>query len=324
MISIKKTLMIAITLSLILIVGFRPLEYFLDTDNYLIMIQNNKEIFQQEPTFWLINKFNQMLLGGNNQIFFLLYAILGVSLKILAIKRYSLAPLLSVYIYVCIYILLHEMTQIRIGVASGLLLLSLKDIRDKNFFQYLMKTIFATLFHYSAVIMLPLYFLSAKKLNRKIYFFLPVIGFLLFLFKDSVLIVIEQISTYFPSFISEKITTYLFLLRQGVFTDLNLFNTYYLSIITIYYFALFNSKKLQSSYDFILIKIQCLSITAFSSLAALPVLSFRISEFLGIVIIILLANLTAIFKQKYIIHTLIIIWSSLYFQHLIKTITMLL
>ena len=77
--------MIAITLALILIVGCRPLEYFLDTDNYLIMIQNNKEIFQQEPTFWLINKFNQMFLGGNNQTFFLLYAILGVSLKILAI-----------------------------------------------------------------------------------------------------------------------------------------------------------------------------------------------------------------------------------------------
>lgn len=74
----------------------------------------------QNLHFWIINQFNQLLLGGNDQIFFLIYAILGVTIKIIAINRLSSFTLLSVYLYICLYFVLHEMTQIRIVWLCGI------------------------------------------------------------------------------------------------------------------------------------------------------------------------------------------------------------
>ncbi len=68
---------------LIILAGFRPLEYFSDTHAYLEMIATYDHLWMAEPTFWIINQFNQLLLGGNDQIFFLIYAILGVTIKII-------------------------------------------------------------------------------------------------------------------------------------------------------------------------------------------------------------------------------------------------
>jgi len=69
-ITLKSLFLLIIGIFLILTVGFRPLEYFRDTDNYLNMIRNFDSIWQCEPTFWLINQFNQLLLGGHEQIIF--------------------------------------------------------------------------------------------------------------------------------------------------------------------------------------------------------------------------------------------------------------
>jgi hypothetical protein len=128
------------TIGLIIIAGFRPLEYFRDTHVYLEMIATYDDLWMAEPTFWIINQFNQLLLGGNDQIFFLIYAILGVTIKIIAINRLSSLPLLSVYLYICLYFVLHEMTQIRAGVVSALFLLAVYHIAKKEKRKALMKT----------------------------------------------------------------------------------------------------------------------------------------------------------------------------------------
>lgn len=71
----------------------------------------------------------------------MIYAILGVTLKLIAIRRYSLLPIFSIFTYISMYFILHEMTQIRAGVATAIFLFALEDIKDRNLKGYVFKTI---------------------------------------------------------------------------------------------------------------------------------------------------------------------------------------
>jgi len=166
---------------LILIAGLRPIGIDRDSLSYVEVLGVDFAIanfIDKEPMFWIINEFNKYVFGGNVNTFFLIFAILGVSLKLFAIRKYSLLPILSIYTYICLYFVLHEMTQIRAGVATAIFLLALEDIKNRNFKSYLFKTVLAMLFHYSAIIMLLVYFMNPDKLNVKLYFILPILGIL--------------------------------------------------------------------------------------------------------------------------------------------------
>src|SRR5450759_2770288 len=69
-----------------------------------------------EPTFLLVSFLVKHLF--NNVIFlFIIYALLGVYLKFYAIKNLTEFWLLAVLIYFSNFYILHEMTQIRVGIA---------------------------------------------------------------------------------------------------------------------------------------------------------------------------------------------------------------
>jgi hypothetical protein len=108
-------------LILILIAGLRPIGLDRDSITYVEMIQSYTDVnlLALEPAFWIIKWFNDNFFSGNVHTFFLIYAILGVFIKFLAIKRLSKLPWLSVGTYLSLYFILHEMAQIRAGVAAG-------------------------------------------------------------------------------------------------------------------------------------------------------------------------------------------------------------
>lgn len=82
------------------------------------------------------------------------------------------------------YFILHEMTQIRAGVAAAIFLLALEDIKNRNFKIYLIKTILAMMFHYSAIIMIFVYLFNPNKMNVRFFFFIPIIGIIIAAFKE--------------------------------------------------------------------------------------------------------------------------------------------
>jgi len=322
-------LFIIISIVLIFISSFRPIGIDRDSLSYKKLIDSyinkgNISLRSKEPTFWLFVNISDLIFY--NKVFgvLLFYSILGVGVKIYSIYKLSLRPFLSIVVYICLYFILHEMTQIRVGVASGIFLLSIIDIANKNPRKFLLKLILATLFHYSAIIMAPFYFLNKSKIKLKYYLYLPIIGLVLSLFPHLIRFFLEIIINYFPTFISYKLNTYLGLINSGVHNQINIFNLYYLSLFLIYYFVLINYKKFKSQYDYIYIKILGWLLFLFYSFSFLPILSFRISEFLGLVLIILLPNSIYIFKQKILIYVGIIFYSVgllynyIFIQQLIK------
>ena len=45
---------------LIILAGFRPLEFFMDTSEYIRIMHDPEQILELEPTFWLINIINMI------------------------------------------------------------------------------------------------------------------------------------------------------------------------------------------------------------------------------------------------------------------------
>lgn len=316
---LKKWMFFLITLILIAFAGFREIGLDKDSLNYSIIINSldfsdflKLSIIQIEPFFYLIVFIANWLFGDPVRVSFLIYALLGVSLKMIGIYRLSHIPFLSVFIYLCYYYPMHELTQIRVGVASAIFLLAVPDMVNRDFRSYFTKAMLAILFHYSAVIMIILYPLINAKKNRYFWSIVPIFG-LFFVFLNKLILDFIAMSIYLleflPSIFSYRILLYIDLYSKGIFNEINIFNLYYFSLVAIFYFCLINIKKFKSNLDIVLIKILGLSLFTFCAFSFLPVFAQRISEFLQVAIIILLPSIVFIFKQKKLIIFVIIIYS---------------
>ncbi len=315
-ISSKTLVLILIGVVLILVAGLRPIGIDRDSLNYVGVLHvslSEANFIDKEPAFWIINEFNKILFGGNEQTFFLIFAIIGVTLKVLAIRQLSLSPIFSIFTYLCLYFILHEMTQIRAGVATAIFLLAIPDIYNRNFKAFLFKTILAMMFHYSAIIMLIVYFLNPYKINFKIFFFLPLIGMFFTFSGINILTILNPFLSILPDFISNKIELYVSLLDYGKFNQINVFNVYYSSLFVLYYIMILYHSYFKSQYDVLFLKIFGLMLFFFYFSSAIPVLAFRVSEFLGVVLIILIPHFALIFKQKTIAKIPLILWLTIYF-----------
>lgn len=183
----KSFLILLIGLFLVLVASIRPIGLDNDSYGYIELIQkvkNNDISISIEPTFEIIS----YLTNFNERIVFFIYASLAVSIKFLAIRQISKFPFLSIFTYISLYFVLLEMTQIRAGVAIGIFLLSIKDIYNRNLINFSLKIIAATLFHYSAIILILLYFLNPYKINKIVYFFIPICIVIINLFLDNILL----------------------------------------------------------------------------------------------------------------------------------------
>ncbi|MFZ8831103.1 MAG: EpsG family protein [Thermodesulfobacteriaceae bacterium] len=302
-------------LILILIAGLRPIGLDRDSIAYANAIQSYKDVnlVALEPAFWVIKWFNDIFFNGNVRTFFLIYAILGVSIKFLAIKRLSKLPWLSVGAYLSSYFILHEMTQIRVGVAAGLFLLSIPDIHSRNFRKFIIKALLAISFHYSAIIMLPLYFLHPKKLNIA-YFLLPIVG-LISVYVDLSKPLLSNLANLAPNFLAYKINIYLTLLELGEHSEINIVNFHYTSLLLLTYFGffLYIINKIKNDYDVLFLKIFALSLFSFYFFSDVPVFAYRISQFLNVAAVIFVPNFILYFKQKELIFLLVILFLLLTF-----------
>ena len=316
-ISISTSVLMLIGLALILIAGFRPIGFDHDSTGYVTLLnmpfEGAKNFIRLEPTFWLISYVQKILFSGYTQAFFVIYAVLGVSIKLSAIRRLSAYPIFSVIVYVALFFLLQEYTEIRVGVAAGIFLLAVPDIVERNRFRYFLKTGIAILFHYSAVITPFIYFLNPRKLNKLFYLSLPFLGMIFLVFNSLIVRVLVNHIKIFPEFLYAKLYIYINLVELN---KVHVFNLYFTSLLILYVFIVFVHEKMTSKFDIILIKIFGWALFSFYSLTFNAALAFRISGLLLVVLIVLIPNVAALFKQKVITFSLTFMMLSIYFVYI--------
>jgi hypothetical protein len=303
----SKYILCIFAIILALIAGCRPIGIDNDSINYFNLLNayyaNGKiNISLVEPAFWGIAFITKYIFNANYRIAFLIYGFLGVLINVYALKKISSKLWLSVFIYLCLFFIIHEMTQIREGVACGLFLLSIFDLYKGNKKQFIIKILIAASFHYSALIALPLMFLNVNKINKWWYMSLPLLGIII-----SFIINNELIATLIG--ISAKTDLYLRQLGRAGNFKLNVFNLYTIGLLVFYYIYIINIEKRKSVYDVLLVKIFGIMLFLYFSLSIIPAFSIRFSEFLGIVLAVALVNIIDLFRERYIASIAVIVFS---------------
>jgi hypothetical protein len=281
---------------LALMAGLRFESVSMDYENYLYAYYNSDGDSRFEPTFTIIVRVVKHTF--NNPIFlFIIYATIGVSLKFIAIKQLSKLYILSALLYLSNFFLLHEMTQIRVGIASGILLLCIKPLYERNFKSFFFLVLVAISFHYSSVIILPLWFLTPYSLNRNFYLSIVPLSYIMVVCGLTLGFLIKQLPI---EQVQKLYSMYTLQIENGEGDVINLFNSLQILRCCILMFLIYSINIIESKnkYAVILIKIYTVALTCFILFSDIPVVSFRISELLSIVEIILIPLLLYVFKEK--------------------------
>lgn len=284
-------------LILILIAGLRDKGLDNDYEVYHDFWATNNIQGTVEYSFYIIKVIIKSKLGLNFQYFLLAYAFLGVCMKLIAIKK--LSPFLwgSLLIYFSHYFILHEFTQIRIGVATGFLLLSIFYLAEKKYWLYSFFAFLAIFFHQTCIIVLIFPFITNNKSTLWVFCLLIPFGYVLY-FLNTYL----SISIPIPG-LQDKVELYEQATKSGFLKDskINAFNAVFLFRIIIFYMVFFYTKRLSVYFPkiYIFLKIYALSLFSFLFLSKIPVFAFRIQELLGVVEIIIIPLIIFIFPSRF-------------------------
>lgn len=281
-------------LILICISGFRT--NGIDYQNYLL-IYNERSLKYLEPGIIIIRSISK-LLTNNPTLFFLLFSILGVGLKAVAIKKITNLRVLTLLVYSSYYFLYHDLIQIRTGVASGMLLILVMSVcNNRKAFSLIYLTI-AILFHVSSLSLILIYFLNYNKINKSNYYLLITISYLVTFLNINF--------SHFISYINLKqinllYNSYLNSTSSGLNDKyLNLFSFIQiirlLIVLSLIYFSEVISNE--NKYFILLLKIYIYSIVFYNIFADLPVVSVRLSQLFGVVEIVLIPFIIYIFNFK--------------------------
>jgi len=305
----KEKILLILIILLIIIAAFRKSDTVADYDEYVNIFKNTSSNI--EITFSVISKIVNILFFKNVIFVFLIYAILGVSLKTKAIKELTTLWFLSLLIYISHLYILHELTQIRAGVATGFLLLCIKPLYERNLRKFLLFATCAVLFHYSALPIYFLWFFKNERINKYLYAMIIPFSYLIyFLHIDIIKIFIQFIPI---TYIQEKYTMYINL--QNVADDskkINVFNYVFLAKCLIFYLLLWKNNVIsyQNKYTILLLKIEALSLASYIIFSIMPVFGWRFYELFGVVEIILIPMVYFVINPK-IFSNLIVIFIGL-------------
>lgn len=164
-------LIAAIFIFFIFLGGFR-FEVGADWGSYrelFINISNWNDLFytRVEPLFMLFGFLTKNIMN-NYSFFIFIFFTVSFSLKFNFIRVYSPDIFLSLIIYFFTLFLIYDVNGLRQGMALGLTLFSTKYILNRNNYKFLLILLIACLFHTSAIIFIPFYYLSRIKISNRI------------------------------------------------------------------------------------------------------------------------------------------------------------
>jgi hypothetical protein len=307
--NLGKLFFLIVYIFLFVAVGTRGIGIDHDYVMYLNSIYDNFVIF--EPTYLFISSLIKQY-GLPPIILFLVYAFLGIGTKFYAIYKYSVWALASLLVYFSNFFLLHDLNQIRAGVASGLLLLAIPQLTQRYYIKFFMMSLVAILFHFSSFIFLFLVFINNSHINKQGRILWGIIPISLLVFHIFNYTNLFSILSFKP--IQLKLEMYKELQENGIegYAKVNLFNLYFVFKYIIYICLLvkyeFFVKK--NEYFSILLKIYGLSLACFYVFSSIvPIMGYRVSELLGVVEILLFPTFFLIFKENIIKKSAAIIYA---------------
>jgi hypothetical protein len=289
----SNELLIFIGISLALLAGLRSeevsrdyLPYQFAFDNINDFIQNESGVYfgVYEPGFiGIVLLFKFFFVQNYGVAIMLFFATTSVAMKIFIFDRFSINPYAVILLYFSHYFIIHEMTQIRIGLASAIFLVSLIFYFKNNYKAYAGMILLATLFHYSALIYLILLFINKKKFNLYFYSSLLIISFVLGFLKLPLFNVVGDLFSSIDN--TGKLGAYSNIIQYDMSDSVKVFNVINLGRIFCSVYLMFVVPKAEFLRDQRLtffLKCNIISIFALSLFSGVPLIAFRISDLFAI------------------------------------------
>lgn len=172
----KRRLLMLTCLALAFFAGFRDLSWadtsvyqmcFLDyTPKFGDLTLTDKPFGYAERGFFYLGVLVKTF-TDNVTIYFLFIALLSFYFLYKAFDKYCLYPLLGVCAYVSRFYLARNLMQIRAGLSYAVILVAVQYITRRDWKRYFALVFIAYLFHHSALIAVPLYFLCLIRVKKK-------------------------------------------------------------------------------------------------------------------------------------------------------------
>jgi hypothetical protein len=185
------------------------------------------------------------------------------------------------------------------------------DLAEGNWKKYALKTVLAAMLHYSALIMIPV-FLFSRYVKNIWFIVMPVVGLVLVICHVDLLNWLLTLLSYNQTLLD------LFNLKKGHPGTVEILNLISISHLLIFCMISLAISRLDA-LDMELYKVFSISLFLFFTLSLLkmPVVAFRILEFLNITLILLLPNAVSYFKHKQVISACLIFYFMMYVYHMI-------
>lgn len=158
-------------LVLMFVAGFRW-KVGTDFGNYMLMYERVKStwfdllMLFDEPGIGIIAKVGSLFYDHPISMF-ILASIVTVSLYVITIKKYSYNFQLSILLYIFVGAWHGAFNGIRQYLAAAVLFAGHRFIYEKKIWKYVLVVLVAMMFHRTAIVMLPVYFLANGKLSIK-------------------------------------------------------------------------------------------------------------------------------------------------------------
>ncbi len=264
----------------------KDVDHTADAANYEeIFLNNDSPIVElaTEPTYIYLSRI-VLAMGGTIGTMFLIYALISIPAKLLALYKMSYPYIFTaLIIYIPIYFEVQDLIQIRAAAAATFLFFSIFTIVKKQYVKTALLLICATLFHYSALCYLPFLIIGNRKLNRTarmiVAGLLPLCFGIYFLKLD--------FFSFLPSSIFGKLDFYKETSELGGWDEIEppYLNVYFLAKCVVLYLCLYYydtvTEKIPSAP--ILINLFASSMLFLLVMATIPVIAGRISDIYGIV-----------------------------------------
>jgi hypothetical protein len=244
----------------------------------------------------------------NSVLVFLSIAILAVGINLYSLRKLSPMFYGSVIIYFSHAFIYKEMAQMRHGLASAFLLMTIVLLYEKKFFQYLAFYLFAVSNHISAIVGISFIFIKKYSIKRYIAL-LTIIIFIILVYYNIDLLIIQFIESF--NLLPERYFLYKGTVTKGstigIITNITTVKHLLIFMVCFFYFNQL-SNKFGSLFE-LLFGIYCLGIVWLILFNSYSILAARVATFFTIVEIILVPMIAIYLTNRKFAQIIIIFYA---------------
>ena len=290
--SVSKTIVMLFFLVVVMLITFRPstMADYLNYKNTLI----DSRYSRFEPGFLLVSA----LAGKSYVLGFFLIALISLSLKFFVAWKYKDYFWAIIMVYLSNVIVAQDMVAIRVGVAGSFLLLALLFKLKGELMKMTFAIFMAIMFHYTALVLLILFFMDIKKSRRIFYIALVFASYLMSING----IYPTDLMQYF-SFMGDIMPLYDAYMLEALYADttMNIFNLLQLGHLAVCLFMWFYIEKIQlkRKETLLLLKLYSIGICCVPWFAQSFSMAIRFSELFFVCEILLIPlGFSSIFNNR--------------------------